>query len=291
MKFLYDFTILGGDIRQYYLAMHLKDLAYQVSMYGVPNPQNISDLNNDTIKPWMSLPDMINHSHVIAAPIPFSKDNKNLFISSDSENISITYLLKQLTPDQILLGGNIPPQVMEYCSLNNITCYDLMKIDSLASLNAIATAEGTIKEAIENSVINLSGSQSLVIGYGRCGGVLSGKLRGLSCNVTITDIDNLALLEASTMGYTTFPIDLLSNSIHKYDYIFNTAPAVTLTKDILLKISPYTTIIDIASVPGGADYEAANELDIQIRHCLGIPGKIAPKSSAEILAQEILNII
>ena len=39
--------------------------------------------------------------------------------------------------------------------------------------------------------------------------------------------------------------------------------------------------------PGGVDYDYAKELGIQANMYQGIPGKIAPKSSAEILYQYI----
>ena len=48
-------------------------------------------------------------------------------------------------------------------------------------------------------------------------------------------------------------------------------------------------IIDIASAPGGVDYEAAGALGIAAKLCLGLPGKYAPKTAGEILAEEIMK--
>ena len=46
-------------------------------------------------------------------------------------------------------------------------------------------------------------------------------------------------------------------------------------------------VIIISHSPGGVDYDYAKELGIHAKMYQGIPGKIAPKSSAEILYQYI----
>ena len=46
-------------------------------------------------------------------------------------------------------------------------------------------------------------------------------------------------------------------------------------------------ILDMASAPGGVDYEACKELGISAALLPGLPGKYAPASSAEILAEKI----
>ena len=48
-----------------------------------------------------------------------------------------------------------------------------------------------------------------------------------------------------------------------------------------------TLILDMASEPGGVDYKAAEELGITAVLLPGLPGKYAPASSAEILADKI----
>ena len=60
-----------------------------------------------------------------------------------------------------------------------------MKDESIAVFNAVATAEGAILEAMLHKQTNIHHSRTLVLGYGRCGKVLSEKLKGLSAHVTV----------------------------------------------------------------------------------------------------------
>ncbi len=48
-----------------------------------------------------------------------------------------------------------------------------MKMNDVAILNAVATAEGAIAEAIKRSIINIHQSNCLVLGYGRCAQILA----------------------------------------------------------------------------------------------------------------------
>lgn len=58
-------------------------------------------------------------------------------------------------------------------------------------------------------------------------------------------------------------------------------------KRLLKNVDLSALIIDIASSPGGVDYDAAQRLGISALHCLGLPGKYAPASSARHLKQFI----
>ena len=82
-------------------------------------------------------------------------------------------------------GGKIPSTIMDSFHKNNVQFYDFFKVDYVTRLNAIATAEGCIKEAIELSPYNLHGEKSLVFGYGNCGCVLANKLHKLCSDVTV----------------------------------------------------------------------------------------------------------
>ena len=50
-------------------------------------------------------------------------------------------------------------------------------------------------------------------------------------------------------------------------------------------------IFDIASSPGGVDFEYCKNNNIFTRHSLGIPGKLYPKEAGTIIAKAIVNKI
>ena len=52
-----------------------------------------------------------------------------------------------------------------------------------------------------------------------------------------------------------------------------------------------TLLIDLASRPGGVDFNAAAELQIKTIWALSLPGRVAPKSAGQIIKTTILNMI
>ena len=60
--------------------------------------------------------------------------------------------------------------------------------------------------------------------------------------------------------------------------------------DILKSIAQNTLILDLASMPGGVDKNAAKLLKIKVIHALGLPGKMAPYEAAIAIKNVILNL-
>ncbi|NYB75014.1 dipicolinate synthase subunit DpsA [Sedimentibacter hydroxybenzoicus DSM 7310] len=277
---------IGGDLRQTYLANLLYENGFNVITYRLINSKEFNLNTTDDISYAM------NFSKLIITPIPFSKDKKHITDHIQNENkLTFEEFLLHLKSTHCLIGGNIIKEAIEICNKNNIPYLDLMKVEEIAMFNAIATAEGAIAEAVTKSLGNLHGSRGLVLGYGKTGKVIASKLNALNVDVTVGARSKIALTEAFVNGCDILELDELKSKISKFDYIFNTIPFIVLTKELLSTLSPKITIIDIASLPGGIDYAAAKELNINAHLCLGIPGKYAPLASAEILFNEILPLL
>ncbi len=54
-------------------------------------------------------------------------------------------------------------------------------------------------------------------------------------------------------------------------------------------MNPDVTIVDIASAPGGVDFDFCRQQNIRAKLCPGLPGIYAPQSSAEILFEAIVK--
>ena len=50
-------------------------------------------------------------------------------------------------------------------------------------------------------------------------------------------------------------------------------------------------IIDLASLPGGTDFAAAEELGLHAEHALALPGRCAPQTAGALIAQTVLAIL
>ena len=73
--------------------------------------------------------------------------------------------------------------------------------------------------------------------------------------------------------------------------MFNTIPAPVLTRPLLEQLQPECLIIDLASRPGGVDFEAAGELGLKTIWALSLPGKVAPITAGGIIRDTVLNMI
>lgn len=271
-----EIGIFCGDRRHIYLARTLLQKGYSISTYCLS--ENVREKGCLISS---SLEELFLNCRFLIGPIPFTKDTEK----------AVMNLSRLLSKNHSLCGGMIPSDLADYCKNQEISYYDLMKIEKIAVLNAIATAEGSIMEAIQTGDSNLHNSNCLVLGYGRCARILAGKLKGLDAIVTVAARSEEALAVAQAFGLKSIRISDITNLINKFDFIFNTIPALVLNQDCLAQIKQETVIIDIASAPGGIDYDYALQRGLKAKLCPGLPGKISPKSSADILANEIILLM
>lgn len=278
----YDIALLGGDARTAYMEMYFAMNGYSVICYGT---ENINEEEHGASYA-NSLKEAVEQARIVVGGIPLFKGGI-LYTKQEITDVTEDILFKCMREDQMLFGGVISEDFAKKCEENKIYCYDFMKDEAFVIFNTIATAEGTVLEALKNQKTNLHGSSGLVLGYGRCGKVLAEKLKGMDQRVTVCGRNLNSLAQADAFGLTTLSWDDLEKQIGNYEYIYNTVPAVVLGKDLLLKIRKDALILDIASAPGGVDYAFAKEIGINALHLPGLPGKYAPKISAKAMVEYV----
>ena len=213
-----------------------------------------------------------------------------MFSNLNEEVIKIDDLLKE-NISKILIGGNIPKKILKELEQNYKTVYDLMDFEKLVIYNTIATAEGTIKEAITNTDITIQNSNILILGFGRVAKEVALKFKALGANVTCSARKESDLAWIKVLGYNLLNINYLKGKISNYDIIINTVPSMILDKEELSELNKNTLIIDLASRPGGVNFELAKQIGIKYVWALALPGRIAPKTSAEYIKECINDII
>jgi dipicolinate synthase subunit A len=282
---LYDFAVVGGDRRQAYLANYLKNRRYRVIVYGIEEEH----LDREC-KAAKSFSEAVTQAECIIGPVLFSKDGKTLVAGKKKVKMELKELAEYLKEGQKVFGGCISESVEAKLREKKITVYDFMKMDDVAIYNAIATAEGAIVKAMELKPVNLHESACLVLGYGRCAKILASKLKGLNAKVTICARSKADRSLAEAFGLKTMDFWHLSRRIARFDYIFNTVPAIVLKREELKRMLKGACIVDIASFPGGADRKTVKEMDICYYFCPSLPGIYAPKSSGIRLAEKVLEL-
>lgn len=279
----YDFAVIGGDMRTACMASSLLQRGYDIISYGT-----LETSVDDKISHAPSLKEALVKAPNIICGIPFEKTG-NLYFEKALPSTPITELQRQLRKHHRVFGGVIPTEFKAICEKRKISCFDFMEEEPLTIYNAVATAEGAILEALSHKPTQLHQSETLVLGYGKCGKILADKLKGLSANVTVSSNHATELATAAALGFHTLPLSKLSQQIGGYEYIFNTIPATILTRDYLEETDSDSLIVDIASNRIGADYDAAALLNRKVLFCPGLPGKYASQSCAEHLTEYVLN--
>lgn len=196
---------------------------------------------------------------------------------------------QRLQAGEYVFGCNFPAEIAEHKRKQGIFFIDYMKEEGAAYINAVATAEGAVAEALLSGKEVLFGKEMLVMGYGRCGQILARRLQAFGGKVTVCDRDEEKLAMACAYGFQTVQAQrgLPAEFWVPFLYIFNTVPELVLNEQRLSHIRHDVVMIDIASKPGGIDYVYCEKNNLHAKLCSGLPAKYAPKSAAELLLSVI----
>ena len=282
-----NLTVIGGDLRIVNLLDLLSKDGYSIKIFGLEKIQDISNKRNILFA--NNLQEATSFSDVIISSIPLSKDKKHITAPYSDKKIEINEILKDIK-NKFFISGNIDETIYEIAREKNIKVIDILKREELAILNAISTAEGAIKIAIEETKKTLHGSNILITGFGRIGKILAKMLDGIGANIYCEARKESDLAWIKAYGYKQIHINHLNDNLNKFDIIMNTIPNIIFDEERLKKIKKDCLIIDLASVPGGIDKKSAIENEIKTIWALALPGKVAPITSAEYIKETIYNI-
>ena len=283
-----EFAVVGGDLRTIKLAKILAKEGNMVYTYGLEKAEELKEIKN--IKQCDTIKKAIQNVEIVIGPIPFSSNGNTINMPFSDKEITIREMMHNINA-KVLIAGSILPEVYEMANDEYIEIIDIMKREELAVLNTIATAEGTIQVAIENTNRILHGSEVLILGFGRIGKVLARKLAGLSTKVTCAARKEEDLAWIKAYGHKGININQIDKNLSEFDVIINTVPLMILTAEKLGYVKQECLLIDLASNPGGIDKKVAKEKGLQLIWALALPGKVAPTTTAEFIKDTIYNIL
>lgn len=283
---LYRFAVIGGDMRQVYLAELLAGRGNQVTTYALKTACTNPKDEQGSIEAASTFAEAVKDADIIAAPVPFLKAGA-LCAAKTAEDFTAAELLLHMKQGSRLFAGGIPEEFAAAAEKKNIQCIDYMKDEAMAIANTAAAAEGILAEAVSRSPRTLFGSTCLLFGYGRCGSTLAGYLRSCGTELLVYETEESAGARAKLAGGKLVKTTHLQESLQKADFIFNTVPSMVLPKALLGYVRKDALLLDLASAPGGVDYKAAEGMGISAVWLPGLPGKYAPLTSAQLLEESI----
>ena len=176
-------------------------------------------------------------------------------------------------------------------SKEEIPYIDLLKREEFAVLNAIATAEGTVQIAMEESQRTVHGSKVLIMGFGRIGKILAKMLDGVGAKVFCEARKDEDMAWIKAYGFESVHLNELNENLGKFDIIINTIPFQILNAERLELVKKDVVLIDLASNPGGVDRKVAKEKNLKLIWALSLPGKVAPLTSAEFIKEVLYHVL
>ncbi len=205
--------------------------------------------------------------------------------------LGLAGLLRAAKPGALALAGRPSAGAARLAREAGVELIDYFAREELTVLNAIPTAEGCIGILLERRTRTLWGAAVLVTGYGPVGQALAPRLTALGARVTVAARRAAQRALARSAGAAAAPLAALEGLAAGFDTVVNTAPAPVLTRAVLAKLPPSSLIVDLASAPGGTDFDAAAALGHTALHALSLPARCAPESAGEYVADAVRGIL
>lgn len=194
---------------------------------------------------------------------------------------TVVRLIRSLPGDKLLLGGAPDPLYVRLAEEYGSVLLDYCDDETVRMKNAVPTAEGAIGIAIEALPYTIWGSRFAVTGYGKCARALAVRLTALGGHVTVAARREDALTEASLDSCDAMPLADFLTAPPPVRCLYNTIPARIFPEDFINRLPADTVLVELAG-------ERALPVCDRVLYAPGLPGKTAPETAGEILADAIL---
>ena len=287
-------AFLGGDKRQYTAALKISEHGWESCIWG----QERESIKSVQIAD--SLEEALHGARAVVLPLPASLDGITLNCIPEGREgrVRLETILKSLTDRDgaCVIGGKLPLGFVAEARERNIPCFDYFESEAFQIKNAYITAEAAVAIAMNNIGKTVRGSRFAVTGYGRISKQLTKLLCGLGANVTVlarkeSDLAFAALDGCGTISLSGDKDRAVEELLRDYDVIFNTVPSLIFGRAFLERVDKDVLIIELASAPGGIDVCAARDLGSRVLWASALPGKYAPQSAGELIAECVEKIL
>ena len=209
----------------------------------------------------------------------------------DAARTPLAELLRAARPGALALGGMLSEEAKAIAAEAGVELVDYFAREELAIRNAIPTAEGCIGVLLAQRKRTLWGSAVLLLGFGPVGQAVGTRLAALGARVTVAARRPAQRAQAESLGMQGAELARLDRLAPAFDTVVNTIPAQVLTAPVLARLRPGSLIVDLASRPGGTDFDAAARCGHKAIHALSLPAACAPETAGEIVARTVCEML
>ena len=268
----YGFAVVGGDGRMARLAARLSADGRSAARFaGAPPPELEADF--------------------VILPLPLSSREGFLNAPEAEAPVPLEAVFPALGGAKAVFAGRVDAASRALAEKAGIELLDYYEREELAVLNAAATAEGAVMLAMRETAGTLCRARALIAGFGRIGRLLALRLRALGAEVTAAARSPADRAWAEAFGCRAAELTELPALARRADVVFNTAPAPLFTEGVLASLPDETPLIDLASRPGGTDFEAAARLGKRVVWALSLPGEAAPEAAGAAIGRAVLGML
>lgn len=213
--------------------------------------------------------------HVTRTPAP---DVSHILLpvpSFPSGDEYLAHIMAEVPDHVIVSGGNLSSLL-----LKNYAVVDFLQDPVYLAENAAITASCTLGIVKKERKHQLVGSKVLIIGWGRIGKCLHRLFEKGGAEVTISARSKTDRTMIHALGSRSLSIEEAATETLGYDVIINTVPAMVLPN---IDTQQNALVLELASKPG---LSGKNVMD-----CRGLPGKLAPAASGELIAKTFVRLV
>ena len=283
------FAVIGGDLRNAHIASALAEKNSEQNIYAMLFDKEIK--LSHRVHKSNDIKLILPQSDIVIFPVPMLGPDGKVNAPLSERKIAVEECFDYMQPGGMILAGKVPYAIHELAAQKGVELVDYLEQEEFSVMNSVPTAEGAVEIALRELPITLYGSTCIITGYGRISKALAKLLLAFGADVRVVARKYGDLAWVGINGAVPIHISEIDKHLKDADVLFNTVPAMILGEEKLSKLGRSCLIIDLASKPGGVDFETAKQLGLKTIWALSLPGKVAPITAGEIILSTVNNIL
>jgi dipicolinate synthase subunit A len=228
---------------------------------------------------------LIKESQYTHLLLPITGVDNNLTIRGG--NTQLTEEILGHLRGKTILTGLVHESLSQACQHFEVELVTYMT-DDFAIDNNYITCEGIIEALVKLSEKAIYQSNILILGYGRLGQILTKVLAPFKVNLWVAARDDKDLTKIKIEGNQAIHLNQIEPVLKEVDFMITTIPKEVMSHALLERlVNQELLILDVSSHPYSFDHDYAKNLGLNVHLLPKIPGRIAPKTSGELLATYI----